>query len=200
MYLGPVSGREGSHSIICPWQGEHTTGDAGTFYYEPNFNGYTNPAFQCLHVHCKDKKIEDLKNYLEIISIPKIQLHQPLFRPLIPSSQFPVKALGPILQGAAETLNRIIGAPLNLCSQSVLGCAGLITQPYFNVLVDGRIYPLSLYMISVGESGERKTAIDNVVLDAVRSYEKEMLIEYQREYQRFKNQSDLYEKKENYKY
>ncbi|NGX29182.1 MAG: hypothetical protein K940chlam4_00009 [Candidatus Anoxychlamydiales bacterium] len=194
MLIEKQSHPKGCWAIQCPWKHLHSTEDKGTKYYEPNTNGYTGHGFKCFHTHCKDRTITDLMIFLGIQNKSNIQVPQPLFRVIVPSTQFPVKALSPIIQDAAETLHRIIGAPLNLCAQSVLGCAGLATQPYFNVTVDGRIYPLSLYMISVGESGERKTGIDNVVLDPVRSYEKEMLKEYTVESQRFKNEYDLYEK------
>lgn len=185
---------QGCWTIQCPWFLSHSKEDKGTKYYEPNTNGYPEHGFKCFHDHCKDKTIKDLKSFLGLQKAPSIEIQQPLFRPIVPSAQFPIKALTPLLENAVATIHRVVGAPLNLCAQSVLGCAGLVTQPFLNVTVDGRIYPLSLYMISVGESGERKTGIDNVVLDPVRAYEKEMIKEYEKDLQQFKNENELYEK------
>ncbi|MBN2479719.1 MAG: DUF3987 domain-containing protein [Parachlamydiales bacterium] len=185
---------KGCWTIRCPWNHLHSTNDKGTKYYEPNTNGYSGHGFNCFHDHCKNKTIKDLTDFLGIQTPPDIHIQQPLFRPTAPSTRFPIESLGSLLQGAVESLHRIIRAPLNLCAQSVLGCAGLVTQPYFNVSVDGRIYLLCLYMISVGESGERKTGIDNVVLDLVKSYERAMIKEYEKEFHQYKNKNDLYEK------
>ena len=54
---------------------------------------------------------------------------------------------------AAKTIHEIVQAPLAICSQSVLGAAGLAAQPFANVGIDGRVYPLSLFLLSVAESG-----------------------------------------------
>ncbi len=55
--------------IKCPFSDQHTTGDDGTVYFESNTNGYANAAFKCQHAHCVDRKIEDLRKFLNLDEI-----------------------------------------------------------------------------------------------------------------------------------
>jgi hypothetical protein len=61
---GPVHGKPGAWDIFCPWRGAHTKGEGGTAYFEPHTNGYAGPGFKCLHAHCVDKTIRELKAFL----------------------------------------------------------------------------------------------------------------------------------------
>jgi hypothetical protein len=194
MVLLNHSSPQGCWTIKCPWEQLHSKVDHGTKYYEPCTNGYPNHGFKCFHQHCENRTIKDLLDFLGINNNSKAELPLPLFRALPPPSQFPISALGGLLEGVVIALNRVIKAPTSLCAQSVLGCAGFVVQPHFNIHIDGRVHPLSLYMISVGESGERKTGIDNVVLATVRDYEKAMIQDFTNEKEKHKNAYDLYER------
>ncbi|MBG0871860.1 bifunctional DNA primase/polymerase [Burkholderia sp. 9777_1386] len=47
--------REGALQLACPWQHEHTTGEAGdgsTVWFPAGTNGYDRGHFKCLHGHC----------------------------------------------------------------------------------------------------------------------------------------------------
>lgn len=128
---------------------------------------------------------------------PTIHLvHEPI--PLIPElgpeTPYPVDALGPILGGAAKVMYEAVQAPLALCGQSILAATTLATQPHANVLVDGRSVPICNNFISIAESGERKTALDNQAL--LKHYERERHLRelYREEMKRFKAKKTLYEK------
>ncbi len=65
LLIGP--GREkGMYRMNCPWTSEHTNGDPEAIYYLPNHGGFKEPAYKCLHKHCKERKIKDLKVFLGI--------------------------------------------------------------------------------------------------------------------------------------
>lgn len=54
--------RPGELQIICPWEHEHSMGEAGdtsTTYYQAGTNGHSEPAFKCLHGHCAERNIGD---------------------------------------------------------------------------------------------------------------------------------------------
>lgn len=89
---------------------------------------------------------------------------EPLMREMPPAEDYPVDALGEILGPAALRMHEVIGAPLAMCCQSVLAAAALAAQPHADVHIDGRIEPLSLFQITIGLSGERKSSVDNVAL------------------------------------
>ena len=72
-------------------------------------------------------------------------------------------------------IRRIVQAPDALCAQSVLAAAALAAQAHANVLIDGRSRPLSLFFCTVGESGERKTAVDDIALEPHKQREKQLV-------------------------
>ena len=86
---------------------------------------------------------------------------------------YPVEALGELLGGAVERMAEVIGAPIAMAAQSVLATAALVTQGHVNVQLDGRTYPLSLYLLTIASSGDRKSAVDHQALSAARSWERE---------------------------
>ena len=88
------------------------------------------------------------------------------------SAADPLAALGDVLAPAAQTLHRVVQAPDAICGASVLAAASLASQALADVEVDGRVIPLSLWLLSVAESGERKSAVDTEVMRAVREYER----------------------------
>ncbi|MDK9706385.1 MAG: RepB family DNA primase [Desulforhopalus sp.] len=56
----------GKHEINCPWQHEHTGGiGGGTAYFEPN-ESFPIGGFKCMHGHCSDRHMRDLREYLGI--------------------------------------------------------------------------------------------------------------------------------------
>lgn len=100
---------------------------------------------------------------------------EPLRRKAPPSQPYPIHALGPLLGGAAQGLHKVIKAPLALCGQSVLAAASLAAQQHADVTIDGRTYPISLWLITIAESGERKSAVDSIALAGHKRYEREQL-------------------------
>ena len=60
--------------------------------------------------------------------------------------------------------------------------------------IDGRVHPLSLFMLTIAESGDRKSAVDNIVLKPVRDYEKMLVKAALEEKRRYKNKLDIWKK------
>ena len=88
----------------------------------------------------------------------------PLRRDTPPPKPFPLNALGPLLCDAANCMAEILQCPDALAGQSVLAAATLAAQAHADVVIDGRVSPLSGYFVTVAESGERKSAIDTLAL------------------------------------
>ena len=104
---------------------------------------------------------------------------EPLRAPMPKAEPYPVEYLGEILGAAAQALHEVIKAPLALCCQSVLGSASLAAQSHFDVKLPwGSTVPLSLFLLTVGESGERKSAVDDMVLGAAKEQQKAEMREY----------------------
>jgi 5S rRNA maturation endonuclease (ribonuclease M5) len=103
----------------------------------------------------------------------------PLRAPLPPAQPYPVDSLGNVLGKAAKALNETIKAPLAVCCQSILASASLAAQGHFDVeLPWGEKKPLSLYLLTVAESGERKSGVDDVVLGAAKMQERQDMKKY----------------------
>lgn len=96
---------------------------------------------------------------------------EPLRRPVPPASPYPVDALGPVLGPACSSMQRIIQAADAICASSLLAAASLATQGLADVELDGRRELLSLWFLTVAESGERKSGADTEALRPIRSYE-----------------------------
>lgn len=106
---------------------------------------------------------------------------RPLQRELDAARPYPVAALGDLLGGAARVLHETVRAPLAICAQSVLGAAALAVQAKADVMLDGRRTPLSLFLLTLAESGERKSAIDRPALYPVQRREKRLIDQYDAE-------------------
>lgn len=104
---------------------------------------------------------------------------EPLRRPVPPAQPYPLAELGPLLAPAAQSLRRVIQAPDAVCGASVLAAASLATQGLADVLIDGRVMPLSLWLLTVAESGERKSAVDTEALRAAREFEKDLARDFE---------------------
>ncbi len=89
-------------------------------------------------------------------------------------------ALGP-LEAAATAIIDMTRVPPALAAQSVLAAASLAAQAHANVETLDGAKPLSLFMITVAESGERKTSADRRALGAVRDREAALRDAYEHE-------------------
>ncbi|MBV4466058.1 DUF3987 domain-containing protein [Pseudomonas sp. SWRI79] len=120
---------------------------------------------------------------------PKLELPRPP-RPLIESNPvaepYPVQALGGILGPAVERMAEVIGVPQALAAQSVLAASALATQGHAGLQLDGRNYPLSLFLITVAASGDRKTAADRFALLPARQWEREQWQRYREQLARYR--------------
>lgn len=98
---------------------------------------------------------------------------EPLRATLPPAEPYPVDALGDVLGKAARAIHESVKAPLALCCQSVLAAASLAAQAHYDIKLPwGERKPLSLFLLTVGESGERKTGVDDLVLGAAKVQER----------------------------
>lgn len=105
-------------------------------------------------------------------------LPRPLLEQQITSLYYPVAALGDLLGPAVERMPDVIGVCCAMAAQSVLATAALARQAHANVHLDGRIYPLSLYLLTVACSGDCKSALDHIALQAVLDWERQQWIVY----------------------
>ncbi|MEO6421999.1 MAG: YfjI family protein [Candidatus Nitrotoga sp.] len=114
------------------------------------------------------------KNAAEVIAVGRFLSEPEPLRAQLPTAEpYPVEALGDTLCGAAKALHESVKAPLAMCCQSVLAAASLAAQAHYDIKLPwGERKPLSLFLLTVGESGERKSGIDDLVLGAAKTQER----------------------------
>ncbi|WP_323034140.1 YfjI family protein [Pararhodobacter sp.] len=106
---------------------------------------------------------------------------EPLVRDIEAGETFPVAHLGPLAE-IAHAIHDVTEAPLALCAQSSLGAAALCVQPHANVeLLAGGAAPCSLFLLTVAESGERKSTADRLALRGLHAYTREQDKTYKEE-------------------
>lgn len=107
---------------------------------------------------------------------------------------YPVEALGPILGEAAKAIAFHVQVPLGIACQSVLAASSLVAQQHINV-ARGKISigPVSLYCLSVAESGDRKSATDKLALKPIRDFEAARSDELRSEWKRYRSNLTAWE-------
>lgn len=108
--------------------------------------------------------------------------------------QYPSNALGELLGGAVAAIACAVQVPDALAAQSVLTAAALATQPHANVVRLGQRIPVSIFGLTVAESGDRKTSADQLALYAHRAYQQKLKKDYVRAYREFSNLRENYQK------
>ena len=109
----------------------------------------------------------------------------PLHREVPDAAPFPVDALGDVLGPACQDIIDIIKPPDATAASSILAAAALAVQGYVDVQIDGRFLPASLFLMSVLESGGRKSSVDKAALAPHNAHEKARHEEYKIEYEQY---------------
>lgn len=119
----------------------------------------------------------------------------PLRRALSPADPFPLAALGPVLEAAARGIMDRVQCPDAIAGQSVLGAAALAAQAHADVIIPatGHARPLSLFLVTVAASGERKSAADGEALSPVNEREGILRERYNRDRPKYENSLRAYE-------
>lgn len=106
----------------------------------------------------------------------------PLIGTVAEAADFPVAALGPFMRGAVEAIAAIALVPPSLAANSVLSACSLAIQGHADVLLPTGAYrPTSLFMVSIAESGDRKSTSDDLAMRAVAKYQKQLAEDHARE-------------------
>lgn len=129
------------------------------------------------------------QNYLDKIDSRKLNILPDIEIEKI----FPLDALGPVLAPAARLIADVVQVPTSVVGLSLLTTAALGAQAHYNVENDGRTNPLSLFGMSILNSGDRKTAVDDLASAPIIEWEAELLSRYNDDYPHYKNALDVYE-------
>jgi len=143
----------------------------------------------------RDAGAEKIRETVDGAEELKPEPPRPLMRELSPADPFPLDALGNVLGPAAAAIHERVRAPVAMTAQSVLAAATLAVQGHADVILPtGQARPLSSYFITVGVSGERKTAVDTDALRPIRKHEAQLRDNYDSEFPDYANALAAWEK------
>lgn len=126
--------------------------------------------------------------------MPSLPEPLPLFPELERSAPYPTQTLGELLGGAVQAIVDTVQVPAALAAQSVLAAAAMAAQAHGNVLRGGQQIPLSLFALTVAESGDRKSAADRLALQAHQQRQRELLEQYKADTKEYRDHSAAYQK------
>ena len=115
----------------------------------------------------------DVKNALDNSLLPRIDWPVPEPFQLVQNTfDYPINALPSIIQAAVCEVLDFVQCPPALAASSALGALSVCAQHLASVRrSESLIGPISLYFLTVAESGERKTACDKYFSSAMKAYE-----------------------------
>jgi len=116
---------------------------------------------------------------------------QPLVREIAPGMPYPVEALGELLPAVQAVQGKTL-APIALPAQSALSVAALAVQGFAKVETLGGDRPLSLYCLTIAESGERKSSCDAPLMQAMRDHERDCAKAHVKERQAWSNAHEIW--------
>lgn len=94
-----------------------------------------------------------------------------------PARAYPLDALPMLMQDAVKEVQDYAMAPMALVACSALSNLSLAAQGLYDVQRDvGLTGPISLYMLAIAESGERKSTLDTFFIKPARDYEVACLV------------------------
>ncbi|MEX6662477.1 YfjI family protein [Pseudomonas sp. W2-17] len=111
--------------------------------------------------------------------------------------EFPVLNKFPILRSAVEEAENNIKAPKELIFFSALSAAAIAVQNLNNMIKPtGQEIPLSLNILIVADSGERKSTVERVFFESIRSFESQKAAEFQQANVEWENTEKIWIAKE----
>ena len=95
--------------------------------------------------------------------------------------EYPVDALGPLLAAATRATAAHAYVPLSIAAQSTLAAVSLAIQPHFDVqLPTGKVRPTTLHLVTVADSGDRKSTSDDFVMQPIWKFQEELEAEFEK--------------------
>lgn len=98
-------------------------------------------------------------------------------RPLTESDQaepYPLYVMPPLIRDAIEEVGKHVQAPVPLIAASALATVSTAVQTRYSVQRDALLVgPAALYLLTVAESGERKSTVDKLFTAPIREWEAE---------------------------
>ncbi|MDV2440214.1 DUF3987 domain-containing protein [Acinetobacter gerneri] len=141
----------------------------------------------------KDESIEEVTAFIDE-SIE--QLNKTLWGELLPLSRedtvlnpYPIHALPPLAREAVLAIAEYVQAPIAMAAQCVIGAMSHIAQAHVNAPhpFNAQGEPCSLYLLTEGQSGSRKSTSRNMADKAIIQYERKQYEQYRHDLEQWKS-------------
>lgn len=211
-YRRPLSGSNGKHSVTCPWEYQHTTGNGGdtsTVIWESD--NYKWPTFHCSHEHCDGKDLSSVIEFFgpEIInrfcgehwlraSTDKtdktdrwpeiIPIGLTYYPREIPKDAVPEK-LFEIVQHISETVQ----VPLELPLSAVLSVLATAIGKRAGIKLPTHNEPSPIWTLCILPPGARKSQVFRLITTPITDAELKLYEEWKEEHLKWKNEADVAE-------
>lgn len=152
----------------------------------------------------KDNDIEEVLAFIhEAISLLPKQNQWGELLPLVQNEEsvntpYPIHALPPLAKEAVLAIAEYVQAPIAMAAQCVIGAMSHIAQAHvnaphpFNALGE----PCSLYLLTEGQSGSRKSTSRNMADKAIIQHERKQYEQYRRDLEQWKSGQAALNKKD----
>jgi Protein of unknown function (DUF3987) len=89
--------------------------------------------------------------------------------------EYPLDALGDMIGSAVGAISRKVRVAVPLAANSVLSACSLAVQPYVNVMLPtDQERPVSLFLVTVAESGDRKSTTDDLATAEIGQFQRDL--------------------------
>ncbi|OWK29244.1 YfjI family protein [Sphingomonas dokdonensis] len=107
------------------------------------------------------------------------------------SAPYPLDALPPLVREAIQEVAGYVQAPIALIAASALTAISTAVQTRYSVRRDAALTgPATLYLLTVAESGERKSTVDKLFTGPIRDWEAEQKAAFRKKYTKYKSEMD----------
>ena len=120
----------------------------------------------------------------------------PLIRAVPLPDPYPVHDLGLEIAAVVEALQGVVQSPMAMSAGSVLATITLAAQAHINVelpIGHGAVRPVSSFFVTVGRSGERKSATDDWPTKGIKAHESALRRQYDADFVNYRDAANTYE-------
>jgi len=112
------------------------------------------------------------------------------------SELFPVVSKSQLITRAFQEVINITQAPEPMVIATVISSVSLVTQGAINVEMPiGKVCPVSLMTLTIAESGERKSSVENLLTKGIKLFQKNTIKNHQIQLKRYKTKLEIHDKK-----
>jgi|GEM_PF-1141737 len=116
-------------------------------------------------------KIPRVANVASVAGVAEWSVPQS-FTSQIEAREYPVDALPDTIRAAVKEVQAFVKAPVAMVASSALGALSLAVQAHVDVERTSNLKsPVGLFLLTIADSGERKSTCDKLFMQAIRDYE-----------------------------